>query len=219
MPSSHSEHDLFQPVCVLTGSVTGTVVIYHSTYMKNSVITKQDRRINGQFMLIGGVLSTHKTLHIWCGLSRVVLAYTVDTSALKCIQHSGYLFHPLDPLLFLICGDLLTHLQCDKFHLLTVDVNFLFFFYHLPHFHLHEMTCYLRQFDTVPCWLWASLDVGSGISRRNLPGLNILHARGPVQVFRFILPTPWEGRVARALWFQIILLLAHCHWLGSLSIP
>jgi branched-subunit amino acid transport protein len=52
IPSSHSEHDLFQPVCVLTGLVTGIVVIYHSTYMKSSVITKQDLRINGQFMLM-----------------------------------------------------------------------------------------------------------------------------------------------------------------------
>ena len=62
--SGHPEHDLFQPVCVLTGSVTGTVVIYHSTYMKNCVITKQDFRVNGQFMLIDGVFSSHKTLHI-----------------------------------------------------------------------------------------------------------------------------------------------------------
>jgi len=64
IPSSHSEHYLFQPVCVLTGSVTGTMVIYHSTCMKNSVITKQDLRINGQFMLIGGVFYSHKTLHV-----------------------------------------------------------------------------------------------------------------------------------------------------------
>ena len=64
IPSGHSEHDLFQPVCVLTVSVTGTVVIYHSNYMKNSAITKQDLRVNGQFMLIGGVFSSHKTSHL-----------------------------------------------------------------------------------------------------------------------------------------------------------
>jgi hypothetical protein len=29
----------------------------------------------------------------------------------------------------------------------------------------------------------ASLDVGNGISHRNLPGLNLVHVQGPVQVF------------------------------------
>jgi hypothetical protein len=143
IPSSHSEHDLFQPVCVLTGSVTGTVVIYHSTYMKNCVITKQDFRVNWQFMLIDGMFFSHKTLHIWCSLSCVVLAYKVDTSTLKCMQQSGSLFPPLDPLLLLIYGDLLTHLQCDQFNLLTVDISFPFLFiyllFYVKHFHLHEV--------------------------------------------------------------------------------
>jgi len=53
------------------------------------------------------------------------------------MQQRGYLFSPLDPLLLLIYGDLLTHLQCDKFYLLTMDLSLIFFC--LPHFHLHEM--------------------------------------------------------------------------------